>query len=59
MFMNLYTEPTEIFEYIKLCLSPTNNDVLSAPERKICISFVYQRIISIQNVKKSIDNFKV
>ena len=57
--MNLYTEPTEIFEYIKLCLSPTNNDVLSAPERKVCISFVYQRRLPIHDVKKSIDNFKV
>ena len=59
MFMNLYTEPTEIFEFIKHCLSSTNNDVLSEPEGKGCISFVCQRILPIQTVRKSINNFKV
>ena len=60
MFMNLYTEqPTEIFEYIKQCLSSTNNDVLNEPEGKECISFVCQRMLLIQTVRKSINNFKV
>ena len=59
MFMNLYTEPTEIFEYIKHCLSSVNNDVLSEPERKACTSFVCQRILPIETVRKSINNFKV